>query len=124
MLNPVSMEIYITDHHELLWTLIEKPELGEGASAVWLARTAADVNAPERNAAYRERLTAHYEKETGDDYDVMSQYLLGLTDADALFALARSPDRRCEIAYYLGVKAKGEGRIRDAIDWFRVVVET
>jgi hypothetical protein len=49
---------------------------------------------------------------------------VGLEDDDALLQIATAPDRRCEIAYYLGLRAWSERRYEDASDWFRVVLET
>jgi hypothetical protein len=54
----------------------------------------------------------------------MGAYVMGLVDEERLFALENAPDRRCEIAYALGVRAWAESRMQDAVDWFRVVVET
>ena len=33
-------------------------------------------------------------------------------------------ERKAQIAYYVGLKAESEGRISDAADWYRVVLET
>ncbi len=54
----------------------------------------------------------------------MGRYLLGLETEDQLLALARTSERRTQIAYYVGLEAESEGRISDAIDWYRVVLAT
>jgi hypothetical protein len=41
-----------------------------------------------------------------------------------MLALATTIHRKCEISFYLGVRARAEGRFADAVDWFRVAVET
>lgn len=37
---------------------------------------------------------------------------------------ATDPKKRCEIAYYVGLRAQAERRYADASDWYRVTLET
>ncbi len=124
LLNPFSLVIYGHGDPELLWTLVDRPEDRAYSSTVWLMRAAAFVDSKEPDEPHRAALLAHYREDARDDYHTMGAYLMGLMDEDSLLALALTPDRRCEIAFYLGLKAKSERRLEDAIDWFRVVLET
>jgi hypothetical protein len=54
----------------------------------------------------------------------MGQYVMGLASESDVLAVATTAERRCEVAYYLGVRALAEGRPNDAADWFLVVAET
>ncbi len=54
----------------------------------------------------------------------MGRYLVGLATEAEMLGLAKTPDRRCEVAYYLGVRARAEGRYEDASEWFLVAVAT
>ena len=49
---------------------------------------------------------------------------VGLEDQAQVLSLVTQPNRLCEVAYYVGLKAEAEGRIEDAIAWYRVVLDT
>lgn len=122
--NPISLKAFYTGNDDLLWDLISKPEAGEHPEWVWLARAYAVALRPESNAGHRAEVFAYYERDDPDHYHQLGRYALGLiTDADA-YALATDVRRRPEIATALGIRADGEGRIRDACEWYRVSVES
>ena len=123
-LNPFSLVAYTYDRYDLLWTLITRPERGRYPSSVWLTRAAAYVASGKLEPPYRTQLFEHFREPAGDDYHAIGRYLLGFADESEVLALATTRQRRCEIAYYVGLKAKSEGRIPDAADWFRVALET
>lgn len=124
--NSFSVVAYGEGAHDLLWTVIDEPERRDQPSTVWLMRAAAHTEWGENDRpGRREALLEYYEGRTLDDpYDVMGAYLMGLVDQERLFQLGDEPDRRCEIAYYLGLRAEVEGRMADAVAWHRVVLET
>ncbi|HJR53118.1 MAG TPA: hypothetical protein VJ982_05335 [Gemmatimonadota bacterium] len=122
VLSQVSRVMYTEAADELLWELIPRPEDTEYPDVLWLMRAASGIRS-EAKPHYRE-LLEHYRVARGSDFDVMGRYLLGLETEDQLLELARTPERRTQIAYYVGLKAESEGRISDAIDWYRVVLET
>jgi hypothetical protein len=57
-------------------------------------------------------------------YASYGRYLLGDIDADTVEKLASSPKQTCELAYYMGVKALGDGRHADAVGLLRVATKT
>lgn len=119
-----ALLLYESGHTELLWELFDDPGRGDLADFAWLMRAAAAVEEGLDTHPRRAELLAHYRRGRSDPYHVMGRYLVGLSGEDEMVALMTAPDRRCEVSYYLGVRALGEGRYRDASDWFRVVTET
>ncbi|MGH9419167.1 MAG: hypothetical protein ACRD3J_04275, partial [Thermoanaerobaculia bacterium] len=80
---------------------------------------------PAERAAHERELTAHFNGPPhAHDYFVMGRYLLGLTDEVTVLRLAVTPQRRCEIAYYIGLKAMTEKHLTEASGWFRIACET
>ena len=120
--GPTAMILYQDDAFEELWSL-DAP--GRGYSTfTWLMRAAAAATDPSIGRRHRSELLAHYQLPIRDDYHLMGRLLMGLTNESDLLALATTPERRCEIAYYIGVRARAEGRPYDAADWFEVALET
>lgn len=154
MLNPLSMIAYREKQYELMWDLIPDPGTGKDADFVWLMRAAASLRLGPGNDPHRNDLLAHYPvksegvldaisdkfsgitsyfgggKDTGKSngydgyYDKVGRFLCGLMTEEEVLKLATEPNRRCEIAYYIGLRAQCEGRYADASDWYRVAVET
>ena len=117
-----SMMLYQESAFDELWTL-DTPGTGH-SPFTWLMRAAAVASSPAVAAKRRSELLRYYEIAGNDPYDVMGRHLMGLVPAEQVLALATTPDRRCETAYYLGVRAKAEGRLDEASDWFQVAVAT
>ncbi|HET6362196.1 MAG TPA: hypothetical protein VFH11_09065 [Gemmatimonadota bacterium] len=122
VLSQVSRVMYAEGADELLWELIPHPEDTAYPEVLWLMRAASGIRR-ETKPHYRE-LLEHYRIARESDFDVMGRYLLGMETEDRLLELARTPERKAQIAYYVGLKAESEGRISDAIDWYRVVLGT
>jgi tetratricopeptide (TPR) repeat protein len=123
--NMESEIAYGAGEFPLLWTLITDPDKGDYPQEVWLLRAAAVTLSAEEREAHGKEVEEYFRttKRT-DDYTLMGKYLMGLADEKAMLSLPKAPDRRCEVAYYMAVKARGEQRFRDASDWLRVVCET
>ncbi|HEY9384093.1 MAG TPA: hypothetical protein VIP80_11335 [Gemmatimonadales bacterium] len=122
--EPASMIFYREGEGGLLWELIGEPQTGDHGRFVWLMRAAAAVDSGLAGDPHRAQFLAYYGQAGKDAYFVMGRYLLGLATEAEMLGLAKTPDRRCEVAYYLGVRARAEGRYEDASDWFLVAVAT
>jgi hypothetical protein len=117
-----AMILYQDDAFEELWSL-DPP--GRAYSAfTWLMRASAAATKPSVARRHRDELLAYYQRPLRDDYHVMGRHLMGLASEAELLAHATTAERRCEIAYYLGVRARAEGRAYDAADWFEAALET
>ena len=123
-LNPSSMIVYGESEFDLLWDLIRRPQDGQHSNAVWLYRAAASIRRDGESASHRRALEKHFEASHGSFYHVLGRYLLGYATAEEVMPLVTDKNKRCEAAYYLGLRAMHEGRFNDASDWFRIAVET
>ncbi|HEV8196602.1 MAG TPA: hypothetical protein VGP87_08175, partial [Gemmatimonadales bacterium] len=122
--QPASMLFYREDEGGLLWDMIGEAGSDNNGRFVWLMRAAAAVAAGLPTDPHRAQLMAYYDKAGKNPYFIMGRYLLGLASEAQMLALATTPDHRCEVAYYLGARAKAEGRYEDATEWFLVAVAT
>jgi hypothetical protein len=119
-----AMALYEEKHYDLLWDLIPTPVPEPHADFVWLMRAAASLQVGPGRDPHRAELEAYYRSRRGGYYDAIGRYLMGMTNEKDVLGLVSAPDSRCEVAYYLGLKAESEGRFADASDWYRVTVET
>lgn len=108
---------------DLTWDLVPEPDKTRYPPGLWLMRAAAFLRERDADPARRKALMDHYRSPSDDDYVAMGRFLMGLESRDGLLARARTPDRRCEIAYYIGLKAESEGRYHDAAAWYRLALE-
>jgi hypothetical protein len=122
-LNPLSMKALYTKNDDLLWDVIVVPEQGDHPEWVWLFRACASALRGTDADPHRAELLAYYSKGNPDPYHVMGRYLVGLASEADMFALLANPERISEVAYYLGARAQGERRFRDACNWYRVAAE-
>ena len=116
--------VYQEQHFELLWNYAGDPGHSAVADFIWLLRAAASLKSGATEQQHRELFNHYASLHSANAYQVMGRYLLGLATQDELLFHAKTAKRRCEIAYYLGVKAEADGRFEEASDWYRVAVET
>lgn len=119
-----STVAYDQEEFDLVWELAGDPGRGEHADFVWLMRAAAWVRQGARDDVRRRALADHYLDPAPGHYHALGRFLLGLETEPAVLALATDPKKRCEIAYYVGLRAQAERRYADASDWYRVTLET
>jgi hypothetical protein len=122
--NPLSMFAFTNNEFELLWDLQNLPEPQDHPEFVWLMRAAASAKMGPDKDPHHDDLVRYYRNSPQGPYDVIGRYLIGLVTEEQILALAIDPKKRCEIAYYIGLRAQGEGRTEDASDWYRVSIET
>lgn len=118
MLAATSMIMYENGQYELLWDLIDRTD-----DFTWLMRASAALKqspGPPQQKLLRE----HYTNPGGSYYHAAGRFLSGLIGERELLQLASDPKRRCELSYYVGLRAESEGRYAEASDWYRVSVET
>jgi hypothetical protein len=139
LLLPSAMFCYAADQYELLWDLGVTPAHDQNGDFYWLMRAAASVKQGAGKDPHREELLDYYDPgrhsflkkiwyavfSPGHSYYYgIGRFLCGLTDQRHVLELATEPKKRCEIAYYVGLRAQGEGRLADASDWYRISTET
>lgn len=124
LVDAVGTVAFDQDQLDLLWHFISEPR-GRHADFDWLLRAAATLRLGGPNEPpQREALLRHYRDRAPGHYHALGRFLLRLEPEDAVLALATDGKKRCEIAYYLGIRAEADRRYPDASDWYRVAVET
>jgi hypothetical protein len=68
-------------------------------------------------------LNEHFANAEPSHYHTIGRYLLGKASEAELLAEAIDQKKSNEIYYFIGLKAKTEGRYRDAADWFWLTME-
>ena len=120
-----DLSFFLVDqgHDELLWTWDANDGRDEGRYT-WLMRALVAVRSGLATNPHRQQLLDHYAAPDANPYYMMGRFLVGLETEEAMLALAENVHRKCEISFYLGARTQAEGRLADAVDWFRVAVET
>jgi hypothetical protein len=121
--DPLAASLVLLENEELLWRWTPDDANEEG-HWTWLGRALLAVKGGLADNAHKQELLDHFAKPNPSPYYVMGRYMVGLEPESAMLALATSIHRKCEVAFYLGARARAEGRITDAVDWFRVAFET
>ena len=106
---------------EAMW--LHVTEAGDRATPhVWLLR-AAESRLAAGAEAERRRLREVFAASAADFEATLTRHLLGLADEAEVFRLARSAQQIYTMAYFLGAKAEAEGRLVDALAWYRITLE-
>jgi tetratricopeptide (TPR) repeat protein len=107
---------------EPLW-LLDEPGQGEPRDLLWLFRAvAAQWRPPSRHL---DALKQHFATPGDARYYKLGRVVMGLEDEAAGIALrGTTPSQACEVAFYLGARAQGLGKLDEANDWYRAAIET
>lgn len=106
---------------ELLWSDIVDPT-GAHAPQLWLYR-AADARLAQ-TTGHQPALRKQFAAPRNDFHDALARHLLGIGSESDVFRQAQTPQQHYAMAYFLGLKAESDGRLDDAVDWYRAVMET
>lgn len=124
VLGEATVVMFQEDAGALMWDLIPDPEKTAYPAGVWAMRAAAFVRSGEKDPPRERALRGYFVKPSDDRFHAIGRYLMGLDARDDLLARAKTAESRCEIAYYIGLKAESEGDYVEAADWYRIVLET
>lgn len=118
--GPASNVMYDDGQYDLLWDFSDQIDPNVLGDYVWLLR-AASLNETRMYSEDRRRsLINYYSQHPSGHYNVLGRLLMGMiTEADLL----GQGGPVASTAYYLGLKAKHEGRYVDASEWFRFGME-
>lgn len=125
---PQMKKLGMLAYHEradsLLFDVAPNPDGKDSYSDfIWVLRAAALARNPELIDTHGESVKEHFAGKGYSYYHQIGRYLMDLATLDDILALADSPDVSTEVAYYAGLRAQAEGRMRDASDWFRITAE-
>jgi tetratricopeptide (TPR) repeat protein len=109
------------DCDDAIW-LLEEPPPGENRDLFWLFR--AVVVARHHDSPHRDEVLKYFQANGTARYFVMGRAVMALEDESAITGFAGDIHQVCEVAFYLGAAAEGQGRIEDASDWYRAALET
>jgi hypothetical protein len=123
MRTAVCMFVLEDQTHEILWELAPATLEGDHGAYYWLVRAAAFVLDGGGNPEHGRLLNEHFASAMPGHYHTIGRYLLGKASEAELLAEAADQKKSNEIYYFIGLKAKAEGRYRDAADWFWLTME-
>jgi tetratricopeptide (TPR) repeat protein len=120
--GPLAARAIADRQEEPLW-LLDEPGPGEARDVLWLFRAvAAQWHSPSRHL---EVLKQHFASPGNARYYLLGRVVMGLEDEAAGTALrGTTPSQSCEVAFYLGARAQGLGKLDEAHDWYRAAIET
>jgi tetratricopeptide (TPR) repeat protein len=113
----------IAEHKEEPLWLLEEPGPGQARELLWLFRAvAAQWHPPSRHL---DALKQHFVAPGSARYYLLGRVVMGLEDELTGTSLrGTNPSQACEVAFYLGARAQGLGKLDEAHDWYRAAVET
>lgn len=106
---------------DALWTFVSPDGLPPArADYIWLLRATAPPADAERDAL----LTAWLDEPPHSHYHHIASVLTARAELGDVAGLAVDRERRCELAWFVGLRARSAGDEDTARAWFRVAVET
>ena len=121
-MNRVGMRALIMKDDDALWDAVQ-PEPANQPHLVWMSR-AASFALRGGSDAHRVALLDYYRKDDPEPFHAGGRCLLGLIDEPEFLATVHTAWDLSFAGYFLGARAQGEQRYRDACDWYRVSIET
>lgn len=126
--NVSSQYIFQEKQYELLWSLVTQPKK---RVFPWQLRAAASLQYKGLKKKDRKELTQYFKK-ADNSYNLAGKYLLGIVTQKEFVRRCHSKSQRYATspsvlgacAFYVGLKAETEGRLKEASDWYRVSMET
>jgi hypothetical protein len=127
-LLPMAAEAaYGRQEYELLWQWPIELKRSRDRRYKRLLQAAAALKTGEAEVEESPRwreLKEYYSRQNVYYYDKIGGYLMGFLPRQEVLGWLDTADRRCEIAYFIGLKEESSGRLRRASDWYRLSVET
>jgi hypothetical protein len=108
----------------LLWDLNATPGNAYSNEVIWHTRAVMFLRFGSSDASHKQALIRHFAEPSQRYIHTIGAYLLGLAPENEVLSLMKDPLKRCEVSYYLGLRAESDGRMEEASDWYRVCSET
>jgi lipoprotein NlpI len=115
------MIIFDSKEYDLLWTLIKEFD-EKDSDIIWLTRASAYIIT--KNQTHKNELIKHYETTQKNHYDKLGAYLMGLKNEKEIIDIINTDKKRCEVSYYLGLKAESNKKYQEASKWYHISILT
>jgi hypothetical protein len=116
----LSMMAFQEEHFDYLWEVVTDPPDTDVGHSVWLFRAAAYHKSGVADAERTRQLEDFYAEPSQNWYHRLGRYVWTGDGKEALLADATSAKKRCEVAYWMGLKAQLDGDYAAASDWYHV----
>lgn len=127
LLPMAANAVYGMDEYELLWQWPIQLQSAENRRYKRLLQTAAILkmggSTGDANPHWLS-LKDYYSRQNIYYYDRLGGFLAGLIPQRDLYSWMNTPARRCEIAYFIGLKEEAMGHYDRAVRWYRISIET
>ena len=115
---------YWDSAYDLLWDLSPIDQDEASSDYLWLLRAAAHVREGQKDKKHEAALLKYYRRSKGIYYYQAGRYLMGLINEEQVIHLDVNQKGVMELAYFLGAKSEVQGRLREAVGWYRLAVES
>ena len=122
--SSLSLIAFGLDEYELPWKWPRPIKSKQRLVYDWLMKAAcARVSGGEEHPHWPD-LVAYYSEEGISHYHHLGRFLVGLAPEEELYKLMDMPGRKCEIAFFIGLKYEASGDLYKASQWYRICLET
>jgi ribosomal protein S28E/S33 len=116
------LEAFGLGEYEVLWSYPAKLDK-DAETAFWMLKAVASSRVGIGNDPHRKELEAHFARAWNSHYDTLGRYIMGTVREGDVLALADTKPHRSEVCFYLASRAASEGRMKDAMAWYRLCME-
>jgi tetratricopeptide (TPR) repeat protein len=124
--GPLTMVLLSNGLYEELLRISENLDAfsSEERECVRLERLLAWISLERKPASLVDSLEKAYAKPSSDIYHTAGRYILGKINLKDALDAVKTPKQRCEMAYYIGLAQRLQGKYYDAALWYQVCLET
>ncbi|MFW5968641.1 MAG: tetratricopeptide repeat protein, partial [Persicimonas sp.] len=119
-----AMVAFQEGEYELLWEYLDELPEGDTGEATWLFRATGVLLTDDDDERRRKKLDEHFADEGSNWYYQLGRYMWTGEGEEDLIDGAGTTKKRCEAAFWLGLKAQLEGDYAAASDWYHVSILT
>jgi hypothetical protein len=121
---PMSMIAFGLGEYQLPWKWPVTIKSKSGIAYDWLMKTACALMDGHEKHPHWHELKGYYAKDGLSHYHHLGRYLTGQAPIEELYKLMDMPARKCEIAFFIGLKYEALGDLYKAGQWYRICLET
>ncbi len=119
----VALLSFGSKEYDLLWKFkIPQNVKLKAPEGIWLCRASYFVISG--NTKHKKELIDYYKKTPNNYYDRIGAYLMGLRTEKEIISLIDTEKKKCEIGYYIAIKAESEKKYKKAAKWYQISILT